>query len=155
MSKINNIVHKRYLIACDFDGTIVTHRFPEIGELLPGARATIHALQQNGHLVFLYTMRGEKERYRGRNVLQEAIDFLNKNGIELDSYNRSPEQFSDSPKQYAHVYIDDAALGCPMYDYKGEWSVQWSAVAQDLMYKKLIDPSQYEDIINDIKKESL
>lgn len=54
------------------------------------------------------------------------------NGIEVWSYNLNPEQssWSESPKCYAHLYIDDAALGCPLiYPESGDRPyVDWQQV---------------------------
>jgi hydroxymethylpyrimidine pyrophosphatase-like HAD family hydrolase len=95
------------IIAIDFDGTIVKHEYPDIGELVPLAKEVINTLIYNGHKCFLYTMRSDK-------TLIEAKNFCINNGIKLCGWNESPSQFSLSPKQYANIYIDDAALGCPL-----------------------------------------
>ena len=101
------------IIAVDFDGTCVTHEYPEIGESI-GAEKVLRALVENGHQLVLCTMRGHKT-HEGRDLLQEAVDWFEKNGIELYGVNETPFQhtWTDSPKPYAHLYIDDAALGCP------------------------------------------
>jgi hypothetical protein len=45
------------------------------------------------------------------NVLQDAIDWFNRHGIPLFGKNKNQQQnWSSSPKAYAHIYIDDAAL---------------------------------------------
>ena len=43
-------------IAIDFDGTCVTHEYPEIGRDL-GATTTLKTLVDNGHKLVLLTMR--------------------------------------------------------------------------------------------------
>jgi hypothetical protein len=138
-------------IAIDFDGTIVTHEFPKIGKLLPGAVKTIQALRANGHKVFLWTMRSE-EPVKGHNVLQEAVDFCKRVGIEFDAINKSSSGWgTGSPKQHADLYIDDAALGCPMKaitNTRGKFmlAVDWKEVANELL-GEYITPDQYESII--------
>ena len=128
------------IIAVDFDGTIVTHEYPEIGKEVPGAIETIKVLQKNGHDVFLWTMRDKLE-------LQEAIAYLEDKGIYLNGYNRSPAQFSSSLKQYASIYIDDAALGCPLiYPDQGRPYVDWSGVMHNMLVYKLITLEQYNEI---------
>ena len=101
------------IIAVDFDGTCVTHEYPEIGDSI-GAEKVLRALVENGHQLVLCTMRGHKT-HEGRDLLQEAVDWFEKNGIELYGVNETPFQhtWTDSPKPYAHLYIDDSALGCP------------------------------------------
>lgn len=100
---------KSLKVAIDFDGTIVKHNYPEIGEPVPGAIEFMQKIDKAGHKIILYTMRsGDK--------LQEAVDYLNENGIYPFGVNNDPEQsnWTESPKAYAHVYIDDASLGCPL-----------------------------------------
>ena len=42
---------KRYTLSIDFDGTIVEHAFPEIGELKPGAKEAITELYEHFDIV--------------------------------------------------------------------------------------------------------
>lgn len=104
------------VIGIGFDGTCVTHEYPEIGESI-GAEKVLRDLVKNGHQLVLCTMRGHKA-YEGRDLLQEAVDWFEKNGIKLIGVNRMPLQdtWTDSPKPYAEMYIDDAALGCPIIE---------------------------------------
>ena len=104
------------VIGIDFDGTCVTHEYPEIGKSI-GAEKVLRDLVKNGHQLVLCTMRGHMA-YEGRDLLQEAVDWFEKNGIELFGVNRTPLQdtWTDSPKPYAQMYIDDAALGCPIIE---------------------------------------
>lgn len=102
------------IIAIDFDGTCVTHAFPEIGEDI-GAVPVLKALVDKGHKLILYTMRDDK-KYKEHYPINEAIQWFIKNGIDLYCFNSNPTQrtWSRSPKVYAHLYIDDAALGIPL-----------------------------------------
>ena len=74
------------VIAVDFDGTIVTHEYPEIGTPVVGAIETLKCLHENGHKIFLWTMRGNK-RYNGRDLLQEAVEYCEDNGITVSYLN--------------------------------------------------------------------
>lgn len=96
------------IIAIDFDGTMVTHDYPEIGKDI-GAAPVIRALQDRGHKIILFTM-------RSRLPLSAAVDWCKDNGIELYGINENPTQnhWTTSPKPYAQIYIDDAALGVPL-----------------------------------------
>jgi hypothetical protein len=98
------------IIGVDFDGTIVTHDFPDIGKPLDLALETLKELVANGHKLVLFTMRSAQS-------LQDAVDYLTQNGVELWGVNTNPDQASwtSSPKAYCHIYIDDAALGCPLH----------------------------------------
>lgn len=95
-------------IAIDFDGTCVTHDYPRIGKDI-NAIDVLKKLVVNGHKLILNTMRSGKE-------LDEAVNWFKENGIELYGVNENPSQksWTNSPKVYAHMYIDDAALGCPL-----------------------------------------
>ena len=88
------------IIAVDFDGTCVTHEYPEIGESI-GAEKVLKALVENGHQLVLCTMRGHKT-HEGRDLLQEAVDWFEENGIELYGVNETPFQhtWTDSPKPF-------------------------------------------------------
>jgi len=99
-------------IAVDFDGTVVKHKYPEIGEDVPGAEETLKKLVQNGHRLILYTM-------RSREKLEEAEKWFFSKDIPLYAVNKNPSQshWTISPKVFSDIYIDDAALGCPLiYD---------------------------------------
>lgn len=119
---------KSYPIAIDFDGTLAIHEYPKIGEELEGAIDTCKQLQRLGHKLILYTMRSGVE-------LQQALDWCKERGLEFWGINENPNQksWTQSPKVYAHLYIDDAALGTPLKYYKEHRpSVDWTKVKQYL-----------------------
>ena len=107
------------IIAVDFDGTIVatSKDYPQMGAPLPGAIETLKWLQERGARLILWTMRSGIH-------LQEAVVYLAQEGITFWNVNLNPEQikWTNSPKVYAHLYIDDAALGCPL---NKEGNVDW------------------------------
>jgi len=41
------------IFAIDFDGTIVEHKYPLIGNLVPNSLNVIESLIKHGHLVYL------------------------------------------------------------------------------------------------------
>ena len=131
-----------YVIGVDFDGTIVTNQYPWVGRPVPMAKEVINMLNENGHRCFLFTMRDVEE-------LNDAIDYCESEGIPMVGYNKSPDQFSTSPKQYASLYIDDAAVGCPLYHKTGTLSrpyVNWYEVALRLHTCGLLTDSQLEEL---------
>ncbi len=143
------------ICACDFDGTIVTHRFPNIGMEIPGAIKTIQTLRENGHRVFLWTMRGYHSKYK--HCLDDAVMWLEEHDCPLDGINRSPGGFTTtSPKQHANLYIDDSALGCPMQiiaDAIGPTTcVDWSGVIKHLHNQEYITTEQYNEINEHIER---
>jgi hypothetical protein len=119
------------IIAVDFDGTCCTHEYPKIGRYI-GAEPVLKALVDAGHQLILYTMRSGYK-------LEDAVNWFKQRDIPLLGANENPEQkaWTQSPKVYAHVYIDDAALGIPLCDgLKGERPfVDW-AWTQILLTKR-------------------
>jgi hypothetical protein len=112
------------VVAVDFDGTIVKHAYPAIGEAIPLAVEGLLAFQENGWKIILYTMRGGE-------YLQEAVDLVESKGVRLYGVNTNPTQrhWTESPKCYAPLYIDDAALGCPLIFPADERPyVDWEAI---------------------------
>ena len=99
---------KGIIIAVDFDGTCVTHEYPKMGRTLELAVDTLRELARN-HRIILLTM-------RDGNQLVDAENWFRENRIDLWASNRNPDQdeWTESRKVYANVYIDDAALGCPL-----------------------------------------
>ncbi|HDR68558.1 MAG TPA: hypothetical protein ENN61_05850, partial [Bacteroidaceae bacterium] len=96
-------------IAVDFDGTIVEHRYPDIGKEMPFAFDTLRALQDQRHQLILWTFRSGKE-------LEEAVEYCRKNGIVFYAVNKSypEEQFDEatsSRKIQADLFIDDRNIG--------------------------------------------
>ena len=96
-------------IAVDFDGTIVEHKYPEIGKEIMFAFQTLRALQEQGHQLILWTFRSGKE-------LVDAVEYCRRNGIEFYAVNSSypEEEFDedyDSRKIDADIFIDDRNIG--------------------------------------------
>jgi hypothetical protein len=121
------------IIGLDFDGTCVTHEFPNIGEELPHCITTLKKIMQAGGKIVLNTMRSDRPEGQ---YLTEAVNWLKERGIELYGVNNNPEQSSwtTSPKVYAHIYIDDAAIGTPLTTHPSckRLSVDWHKVEQML-----------------------
>lgn len=96
------------IIAVDFDGTVVEHEYPEVGADVPLAANTLRKLVQTGHQIILWTMRHDE-------FLDAAVQWFIERDIPLFGINENPEQvtWTQSNKAYAHLYIDDAGIGCP------------------------------------------
>ena len=97
------------IIAVDFDGTIVEHKYPAIGEELPFATATLRMLTEQNHQLILWTVRHGK-------LLQEAVEWCRERGVEFYAVNRNfPEEIVDNEEGYceinAELFIDDRNLG--------------------------------------------
>lgn len=142
-------------IGIDFDGTCVTHEFPAIGKKI-GAGPVLKELVDQGHKLILFTMRSDKKEVLGENFeiiskketyLTDAVNWFKRNGIELYGIQTNPTQhtWTESPKAYCHLYIDDAALGCPLVYPFGELPVNhhrpyvdWVKVREMLVKMKVI-----------------
>jgi MoaA/NifB/PqqE/SkfB family radical SAM enzyme len=101
------------IIAVDFDGTCVDHRYPLIGDPAPDAVETLRQLAKN-HRLILWTMRSGKH-------LDDAVKWFVDREIELYGIQMNPTQhtWSKSRKCYANVYIDDAGFGAPLIHPRG------------------------------------
>ena len=134
------------IIAIDFDGTCVTHDFPNVGKDI-GAIPVLKRLVDNGHKLILFTMRSHRPfiNFNGstRDTLDEAVEWFAKNEIPLYGINENPDQkdWTDSPKSYAQLLIDDTALGCPIrYETKKSQRpfVDWGKTEEWLENNRLI-----------------
>ena len=128
------------LIALDFDGTLVDHRFPDIGAEVPGAFRWLKKWQKAGAKLILWTMRSDGKE--NGPTLTDAVEFCRKQGVEFWAVNENPEQkaWTDSPKAYAHYLVDDSAIGCPLRENPrlgGRPYVDWDVVGPAVL--KLIE----------------
>jgi hypothetical protein len=122
------------IIGLDFDGTMIFHSFPTMGEPIPTAFEWVGRWVAEGARIMLWTNRSHKVMV-GRDPLQEALDLMDKHGIPLWGVNENPEQdWSDSPKAFAHLFVDDAALGCPLVHPPGRRPhVNWAVVGPQVL----------------------
>ena len=133
MNKMKN--ENEMIIAVDFDGTCVTHEYPKVGRDV-GAIPVLKDLVAAGHKLILWTMRSHN-RADGSDPLQDAIDWFKKHDIPLHGINSNPDQksWTESPKAYAHLYIDDAAFGAPLIqtDTDERPFIDWDSVRSKLL----------------------
>lgn len=97
------------VIAVDFDGTIVEHRYPSIGEEVPFAVETLKLLQQDKHRLILWSVRED-------DLLKEAVEWCKERGLEFYAVNKDyPEESREdkgfSRKLKADLFIDDRNIG--------------------------------------------
>ena len=115
------------LYAIDFDGTCVDHQYPYIGEDVPGAVEALKIISLGGDKLILNTMRSDR-------ALQLALNWFEHHEIPLYGINENPDQkeWTNSPKVYAHHYIDDAAVGCPLIHPEGfeRACVDWQKISE-------------------------
>ena len=95
------------IIAVDFDGTIVEHRFPKIGKPIPFAFDVLKQLQHENHILILWTVREGK-------FLQDAVNFCAENGLYFFAHNDNfpDEERNTTPRKLnADLFIDDRNFG--------------------------------------------
>jgi hypothetical protein len=109
---------EKLILAVDFDGTIVTHKFPQIGEPLPFAFECLRVLKADGHKLILWTCRENHKTHIDKQYLTDAVEYCRENGVEFDAVNETIAQedfryeyYKLMRKPYAHIYIDDSNLG--------------------------------------------
>lgn len=117
-------------IGIDFDGTMVKQKYPYLGDPLDNAVEVVHKLMEAGHKIILYTMRSGDR-------LEEAVEYMEENGIVLWAVNENPSQkyWTESPKIFCNMYIDDCALGIPM----DEDGVDWYEIEELLEERGIIE----------------
>ena len=96
-------------IAVYFDGTIVEHRYPEIGREIPFAIDTLKMLSREGHRLILWSV-------REGHLLDEAIAWCRERGLEFYAANKDyPEEERNhdhySRKLKVELFIDDRNIG--------------------------------------------
>ena len=145
-------------IAVDFDGTCTAHNFPAIGADI-GAASVLRELAAKGHKLILWTMRSNKldninvaasdpsvyipKESERNDYLSQAIQWFLDNVIPLYGVQTNPTQsdWTSSTKCYAHLYLDDAALGCPLtYDIaiSDRHFVNWTEMRELLVARRLL-----------------
>lgn len=128
-------------IAVDFDGTIVTHEYPNIGKEIPFAVQTLKMLQDDGHKLILWTV-------REGDLLRDAIQWCREKGLEFYAANKDyPEEEEQnnnhfSRKLKADIWIDDRNIGgLP------DWGTIYQIIKSKKTYEEIIyDKVQSEDV---------
>jgi hypothetical protein len=126
------------IIAVDFDGTIVEHKYPDIGKERPFAIDTLKRLSAEGHKLILWSVRKGK-------LLDEAVEFCHKRGVEFYAVNKNYPDEASTDTGYARklkvdLFIDDRCLGgLP------DWGTIYRMIHDEISYEELInDNSGYE-----------
>ena len=128
------------VIAVDFDGTIVTHKYPDIGEEIPFAVDTLKMLRQDGHKLIMWSVReGE--------LLDAAVEWCRDRGVEFYAVNRDyPEETTDNNPHFSRklkvdMFIDDRNLG---------GLPDWGAI-----YRMIRERMSWQDVIDEASRTSL
>ena len=143
---MNNFKNKSIVLNIDFDGSVVKHEYPKIGDDI-GSVPVLKRLVAEGHKLILFTMRCDSGVKSGKftSGLTDAVNWFKENDIPLYGIQTNPTQkaWTNSPKSYAELIIDDSALGCPLiYDDVvsgvGRPYVDWKKVEQWLEDKGIL-----------------
>ena len=123
------------IIAVDFDGTIVEHRYPEIGRERPFAIETLKMLIADHHRLILWSVREGQ-------LLEDAVKGCKDRGVEFYAVNKDyPEENGTennnhfSRKLKVDLFIDDRNIG---------GLPDWGTIYQMITYNKT-----YPDIIKE------
>ena len=119
-------------IAVDFDGTIVEHRYPEIGKELPFATQTLKMLIEDRHKLILWSVREGQ-------LLEDAVEWCRKRGVEFYAINKDfPEEDHSKNKSFsrklkADVWIDDRNIGgLP------DWGTIYQMITERKSYEQIL-----------------
>jgi hypothetical protein len=107
--KYSSMGNNKLIISIDFDNTIVSQAYPEVGILKSNCKRIINKWYEAGHKIIINTCRSGK--FHG-----DCEKFLIENGISFNYINCNlPELITfygaDTRKISADVYIDDRNLG--------------------------------------------
>lgn len=135
------------VIAVDFDGTIVEHKYPKIGEEIPFATQTLQMLIKDGHRLILWSVREGA-------LLQEAVDWCHQRGVDFWAVNRDyPEENGAesnnhfSRKLKADLFIDDRNIGgLP------DWGQIYQMIKKHETWHDLMRGNSFEDQSSQPKK---
>lgn len=135
-------------IAVDFDGTIVRHRYPKIGEELPFATQTLRMLIEDRHKLILWSVREGQ-------LLDEAVEWCRERGVEFYAVNRDyPEEdvtknIHFSRKLKADLWIDDRNVGgLP------DWGTIYRMIKENKTYEEIMHEHLHpEDVYVKPKKK--
>lgn len=126
------------IIAVDFDGTIVEHKYPEIGKEIPFAIDTLKRLAAEHNKIILWSVREGK-------LLEDAVEYCRKRGLEFYAVNsNNPEngikRERHQRKLIADVYIDDRNVGgLP------DWGLIYRMISRNLSYDQALNGIDEDD----------
>ena len=129
-------------IAVDFDGTIVTHKYPEIGEEIPFAIDTLKMLIQDRHKLILWSVREGK-------LLEEAVQYCRERGVEFYAVNRDyPEETMENNEHFSRklkvdLFIDDRNVGgLP------DWGTIYRMIKHHKTWNQMLEEAEMGEIPN-------
>ena len=93
------------ILAVDFDGTLVTDEFPQIGQIRKPTWDAIVSAKNKGCRIILWTC-------RNGSYLDAAVAFCRDHGLEFEAVNQNLPEIveaygGDTRKIFANLYLDD------------------------------------------------
>jgi len=134
------MIENKLVIAIDFDGTIVSHAYPKIGELYKYAKESINWLYDSGRFyIIIWSCRAGQDEV-------DMIEFLNEKGIKYHAINENCQEFltkceaekCGTPRKiYYDILVDDRSL----WGYSIDFSYEWPQIVNliELEYKNKIN----------------
>lgn len=126
------------VIAVDFDGTIVEHKYPAIGKEIPFATASLRQLIQDGHKLILWSV-------REGDLLTQAVTWCKERGVHFYAVNADIDEDATDHQGTAHfsrkikadLFIDDRNWGgLP------DWGTIYEVISHRTTYKKHLQAQQ-------------
>jgi hypothetical protein len=130
------------VIAVDFDGTIVEHKYPEIGEERPFATEILKMLIADRHKLILWTVREGK-------LLDDAVKWCAERGVTFYAVNSdSSEMFAEAKKNNlscklnADYFIDDCNIGgLP------DWPTIYKIISKGKTWKQIMRADIMDELV--------
>ena len=128
------------VIAVDFDGTIVEHKYPAIGKERPFAVATLKQLVDDGLKLVLWSLRtGE--------LLDEAVAWCEERGVRFYAVNSNFDEDANSinsdnfcRKLKVQMFIDDRNVGgLP------DWGTIYELIQEDKTLEEIFFEHAHEE----------
>ena len=102
-------------IYLDFDGTVVEHKYPEIGQYNPGAFDVITKLIGAGHNLILNTYRVEISKVAFQDAYTYLVDGLGINSMKHTMFKKHPIEWDFNIfRDLDEIHIDDTGFRHPM-----------------------------------------
>lgn len=141
-------------IAVDFDGTIVEHRYPKIGNEIPFATQTLKMLINDHHQLILWSVREGQ-------LLDDAVQWCRERGVEFWAVNSDyPEETASNNQHFSRklkvdMFIDDRNVGgLP------DWGLIYQMISEGKTVNDLLNEAQrgllgdpYDDAYDTKKKK--
>lgn len=116
---------KKFIIGVDFDNTLFQEVYPQVGELIAGAKETLQWLDSLGHTIIIDTCRNNGAEEAARYALltnQIPFHYFNAN-----TQDRIDEYGGDTRKMSVDIDIDDKSI-----DLRIKGKVNWNVIRSQL-----------------------